>query len=506
MSVDQAALPSGSVVSRAWKTLPDTARVAIGIFAFITIWTTFHAISHGMRAINDDTAEAYVWGQQFEWGFWKHPPFWAWIAGAWFDVFPRNVASIALLASVNAAIGLVGAWKLTGCFLRDESRASATVLLLLTPLYTFLAFTFNANSIFIPLWPWTAYFFVRAIDRQSFGASILFGAMAAIDMMSKYYAAILIVTCIAAAMIHSARKACMRSMLPWLSAATAALLFAPHLYWLAHSNYATLHYFGRETGHGAVFVVRQLAVLIGECIAYNAVAAVFVMAVTRTSPADWLSRFRERVRDSRFRFLAVLALLPAGLTLICSVLFRVSISSNTMIGVFCLTPVLFLDLAAPADPAKLQRASFVAVGLVTVASLLAAPALASLGTRDLAFTRSIAQQLDLLWTANAHTPLRYVAGAEPYSEKMAFYLPERPQDFILYNFAAAPWVTPGDLARNGFAAVCPSQDARCIANARKFAPARLVEKTILLPGRKHNAANTSETFTLIAALPKETSR
>lgn len=501
MSIEQALLPFDAVSSRAGRALPKTAWVVISTVALIAVWTAFHTISHGMRAINDDTAEAYIWGQQFEWGYWKHPPFWAWIAGVWFDVLPRNVWSIAILASANAAIGLLGAWKLTGSFLHGEARASATLLLLLTPLYTFLAFTFNANSIFIPLWPWTVYFFVRAIDRQSVGASILFGVMAAIDMLSKYYAALLIVTCICAALVHPARKVYLRSAFPWLSAAIGALVFAPHLYWLSHNNYSTLHYFGRETGHGVGFIIRQVAVLIGECIAYNAVAAAFVMAATRTSPKDWLVRMRARMRDDRFRFLIVLALVPAGLTIVCSALFRVNISSNTMIGVFCLMPVVFLDLAEPADTAKLQRTTIAAVGLLSAISLLAAPALAAIGTRDLAATRNMALQLDQLWTSNTQMPLRYIAGDEPYSEKMAFYLPERPQEFILFNFAAAPWVTPDDLARNGFTAVCSSQDAKCIARARKFAPGRIVAKTILLPGRKRKRESGS--FMLIAAPPGE---
>jgi 4-amino-4-deoxy-L-arabinose transferase-like glycosyltransferase len=495
-------MPFDGASARASRPAAPAIWIAASILGFVAIWTLFHAVAHGARAVNDDTAEAYVWGQQFEWGYWKHPPFWAWIAGVWFDIFPRNVWPLALLASANAAIGLLGAWKLIGCFLRGDDRVSATFLLVLTPLYTFLSFTYNANSIFIPLWPWTAYFFVRAIDRQSVAASILFGVLAAIDMLSKYYATILIVTCVCAALVHPARKAYLRSALPWLSAGTALALFTPHILWLMRSNYPTFHYFGHETGHGAGFVFVQAAALLGEGIAYNIVAAIFVMIVTQTSPSDWLARFRMRAHDSRFRFLAVLTLLPAFLTLACAVLFRVGISNNTLIGVFCLMPALFIELAAPENPAKLQRASIFAAGLVAFISLAAAPVFAKIGTRDFAATRALAQQLDSLWARNARTPLQYVSGAEPYAEKMAFYLPERPRDFILYKFEDAPWVTPAGLARSGFAAVCDRQDNVCIAHAHQFAPGKVIAQPFTLASHRQGD-KAGKSLMLFVAPPRE---
>ena len=61
-------------------------------------------------------AEAYAWGQEFQLGYNQHPPFWAWVCGLWFQVFPRTGWAFALLSSTNAAIGLWGAWTLIGDF------------------------------------------------------------------------------------------------------------------------------------------------------------------------------------------------------------------------------------------------------------------------------------------------------------------------------------------------------------------------------------------------------
>ena len=98
----------------------------------------------------------------------KHPPFWAWICGLWFSVLPRSGWAFAILSSLNAGIGLCGAWMLIGNFADGQKRLAATVLLLLTPFYTFLSYKYNANSIFLSIWPWTLHFFVRSIERRQF--------------------------------------------------------------------------------------------------------------------------------------------------------------------------------------------------------------------------------------------------------------------------------------------------------------------------------------------------
>ena len=64
---------------------------SLALFAlFVLIWTVYGVISASPAAIHNDMAEAYAWGREFQLGYEKHPPFWAWIAGLWFEVFPAR--------------------------------------------------------------------------------------------------------------------------------------------------------------------------------------------------------------------------------------------------------------------------------------------------------------------------------------------------------------------------------------------------------------------------------
>jgi hypothetical protein len=68
-------------------------------------------------------AEAYVWGREFQLGYFQHPPFWAWIAGLWFEVFPRADLAFTLLATLNAGLGLYGSWLLIGDLLMRQATS-----------------------------------------------------------------------------------------------------------------------------------------------------------------------------------------------------------------------------------------------------------------------------------------------------------------------------------------------------------------------------------------------
>ena len=71
---------------------------------FVSIWTAYSVISTSPASIHNDMAEAYIWGREFQLGYFQHPPFWAWIAGIWFEVFPRADWAFALLAMFNAGL------------------------------------------------------------------------------------------------------------------------------------------------------------------------------------------------------------------------------------------------------------------------------------------------------------------------------------------------------------------------------------------------------------------
>ena len=137
------------------------------IAAHIITMTLFATIARLPGAIWDDMLEAWAWGQQFQLGYYKHPPLYAWVAGLWFKILPRSDASCYALSALNIGAGLVGVWRLSGLLLRRYARLSTVSLLLFTPSFQYLATNFNANTILLSIWPWTAYYFVKPLQSNS---------------------------------------------------------------------------------------------------------------------------------------------------------------------------------------------------------------------------------------------------------------------------------------------------------------------------------------------------
>jgi len=461
--------------------------------AFVAVWTMYGAISGAPKAIHGDMSEAYVWGREFQLGYNQHPPFWAWIAGAWFAVAPHTGWSFALLSSLNAALGLLGAWFLIGDFTSGNRRIASTVLLLLTPFFTFLSFKYNANSIFLSLWPWTTHFFVRSIDDRKPGDAVGFGVFMAAAMLSRYYAIILGLSCLLAACLHPERKRYFISPAPYISLVVGLVLFSPHVWWLFHSDFRSVRYALRLSATHEILAqgwagpARYALELLAASVAYHLIVLGVILAVGRTAPRDWIAAGRRLWPDQRFRFMLALALAPLMFTVLAGLAFHLKISSNMTIGIFSLAPLVLIELFGGRDDERLQRRGVQIVVAMSLVALLASPAIAYMTIRlDNKNPEVVLPQIELAreatrqWRQRTGSPLAYVAGGRLYPGAISFYSPDRPHGFVKFDFGQAPWVTPADLARDGLLAVCQSDDQPCQASASAYSTPRTIRTTLSL--------------------------
>ncbi len=482
--------------------------------AFVAVWATYAGISDGPVAIHQDMSEAYVWGREFQLGYNQHPPFWAWIAGGWFSVMPRTTWSFDLLAILNAAVGLLGAWWLIGDFTSGSRRIAAVALLLLTPFYTFLSLKYNANSIFLSLWPWTLHLFMRSIDERKLSDAVWFGVLMAAAMLSKYYAVILGMSCLAAACLHPERRRYFTSASPYISLAVGLALFSPHVWWLFQNNFRSVHYAtGLSAAHGIsshdwVTPARYGLETVAACIGYQVVVIGLILAVSRTGPRAWIAASRARLAEPRFRMLLVLAWSPLAFTVLFGLLLRLKISSNMTIGVFSLAPLALIELVGVRDDGRLQRRSVqLAVGL-SLAALVLSPLVAYGMIRLSKDPRVVLPQMELardataVWRQRTGLPLTYVAGENLYPGAVAFYSPDRPHSFIRFDYGQAPWVTPADLARNGLLAVCQADDAACLAAAGRFSTPQTARVPLILSHSFWGYSRAPRAFVLFMTPPQ----
>ena len=442
----------------------------------VVAWTIYASIAHGFGAVHDDMAEAWAWGKEFQLGYYKHPPFYSWIVGGWFKIFPRDNWSYFLLSALNAALGLAGAWALAGRFLTGLNRFAAVLLLTLTPFYNFLAINFNANSILLSLWPWTVYFFVRSIETGRLTHAVLLGGFSGFGLLSKYYSALLLVCCFGAALLHPARARYFRSPAPYVAVLVCGLVVAPHVWWTISNGAPTVQYAMARAQYSTAYVLSKAAQSGVSSMLYHGVALGVLFLALRERALPLLRQAWSRIWQPDHRWIAVLAFGPFILTLMAGFIGQMKISSNFTIPIFYLVPVVAL-LAAAADM-SVARFQIIAMAsaMVIVAPLLASPLVAYLSFatgRDIASQprRELVAQAHRVWHEQIGTPVKLVAGTEPYSLALAFYSPDEPSELSHFNMDWSPWVVRSRIDQEGLLIACVKSDLQCFKQAGGFATA-----------------------------------
>src|ERR1700730_15336737 len=195
-------LPAASRVRR-WPTIrrlaawlaasasdPKAApRLVIGFAAaHAVLWTLILVNLKAAQDVHMDVAEAFAWGQKFQFGYGKHPPLAGWVAGVWFRIFPvANWATYAL-AMATLGCGLVSCW-LIALRVVDRRRAFFVVVMLaLYPIFNFKGFKYNPDLLQLVTLPLLVLAYLHAFEKRSLRAGLWLGLAAAVALMTKYWA------------------------------------------------------------------------------------------------------------------------------------------------------------------------------------------------------------------------------------------------------------------------------------------------------------------------------
>lgn len=450
----------------------QSVQLALGLVLYVVIGTLVATMT--FNSPHHDMLETWAWGQNLALGYHKHPPLSGWMAGLWFRVMPRDGWSFHLLAYANAAVGLWAVWLAAGRLLSGRTRLAAVLLLLLTPFFTFSPAKFNANTVLLSAWPWTVYLFILSLERRTLVSGLLLGVAAAAAMLGKYYSVLLLVSCLAAALLHPAARAYFRSPAPYAAVAALLVAVAPHAAWLVANEYQTVTYAVSKTRPHLSEIVGRGTWAMFAGLALHLPAAVALVMVTGMGWREAVGKLRAGVLKRDNAWLVVLALGPYLLTYVACIVGHVRISLQFMIPIFFLWPMVLLRLlGAEVAAARLRVLNYV-VAAAGAAAIATAPAV-SLANIRLDYPvaveprRQVAKEATRLWHQKYGRSLGIVGGTQGYAEAISFFSPDAPVELVELNYRYAPWVTPALIAREGALYVCDVARHICIERARELA-------------------------------------
>ena len=344
------------------------------VVAFVVVWMLFWTVSTASVDVHIDADEAIVWARHFAFGY-KHPPVTGWLFALWFSVFPRQPWAVDLLNVTMLAVAVAVTWRLLRDHL-DKNRALLGLLaLLLIPLYDVKAEVLNANTVTIPFWAATLLFYLRA--RRGLGSFDAFfaGAFASLTMLGKYWAVFLLAGMAVASLVGPGARRFWRSPAPYVMAAGAAIVIAPHVWWLVSERGGASVQFAESVANHASFgdALTLSAYYILGAAAYIAGPLIFLAALrpSRAALADiaWPA-------DEDRRQALVLLLVPLVLPALVNLVIPYRLTPDWTFPNWALLPVvLYASRYLIVDEAAVARAGLVVVA-GTVVALVASPVIA----------------------------------------------------------------------------------------------------------------------------------
>jgi 4-amino-4-deoxy-L-arabinose transferase-like glycosyltransferase len=452
-------------------------RLVIGFAAAHAVLWTFILIN--LKAAQDvhmDVAEAFAWGQKFQWGYGKHPPLSGWVAGLWFKIFPVADWATYALAMATLGTGLVICW-LIALRVVDRRRAFFTVVMLaLYPIFNFKGFKYNPDLLQLVTLPLLVLACLHAFEKRNVRSGLWLGLAGALALMTKYWVLTMIGAIGIAALIHPERWSFLRSPAPWVAIATLVVVMIPHLIWLKEVDFVPLTYAGDVYGLSSRaqslqlvlgYVAHNLALLaLPIALALLALARPWRQSSSLFTRASSDGAKASVNRSQAFNIWIIQSVVAIGPP-IGGLIFTVYMKTDWGISLFFLTP-----LALVAIPSlRLQRIALFRIAAIwlflTLATLAASPLIVSYEvaanfSNGLIYSSrsALARELTQAWHERFHTRWAVVAGTTEVGEPMTFYSPDAPAPFTPGEIWASGLTSVAEARRLGFIGICDTSDVR----------------------------------------------
>lgn len=209
---------------------------SLHVIFFVALLSIFRPIA-GL-----DVPENFFWGKHLEFGYYKHPPLFAWISHIFAIFFGASAFTNYLICGVLMFVSFIGIYFIAKEFLPEE-KALIAVLLLEGLTYSGInTRIFNANSVQIPFWILTTLFYIRAIRAKNLIYFGLFGAFLGLGFLGKYFTLLLGFVIFLSFISLKETRDLLKTPLPYFAVLCFFITISPHIYWLFQNDFLPFSY------------------------------------------------------------------------------------------------------------------------------------------------------------------------------------------------------------------------------------------------------------------------
>ena len=203
------------------------------------VWTVLPSLIYFNLPL--DVIEAMVYGREWQLGYDKLPPLPWWVAEAVYRVFGSD-DSLYALSQVAVIIAFVAVWKTARPLVGATGALAAILITDGMHYFTASATKWNHNVIELPLWALAGFAFYAALRRDKVGYWVLLGAAIGLAWWAKYFMVVLAAPFALFLIFDRDARRHLASPGPWIAAAVALVVMAPHLIWLVQNDFLPFNY------------------------------------------------------------------------------------------------------------------------------------------------------------------------------------------------------------------------------------------------------------------------
>ncbi|MBD9371908.1 glycosyltransferase family 39 protein [Rhizobium sp. ARZ01] len=397
-----------------------------------------------------DVVEGGTWAPHWLLGTYKHPPGPAWLLQVMQYIVPGYILGPYFLSQLCVALTYFLVY-LTGRQLMDDSRAIAGTLLLAGSYYfTIPTYEFNHNVLQLPVWAGIILTCSCILNRpQKTVFWFILGCLLGVGMYAKYSVAVIAVVTVIYTLTFAAVRIQFLSFRPYLTAAVALTIFAPHIYWLFQNDFSPFVYAAsRAHAKGSflqpvLFALTQLA---------DHVPILLLLAFVGFSALGRSARRKETANSllflRLFTFTPILLVTGGALVTGTKLLDMWGMPMFTTVGLW-----LVAEVRRDWSLEMIRRLAQGAVGIVIFTALFFVGQ--SLWARSHKPSRpfwpmhELEEKVDALWSAEVKTPLALVGGDRWLAGLVAVASPGHPGVIIGGDLSKSPWITEQDIREKG---------------------------------------------------------
>jgi hypothetical protein len=261
--------------------------------------TIVHIATNGRYGFHRDELQFLSDARHLDWGFVPYPPLTPFIERISLGLFGLSLIGLRMFSVIGQAVVIV----VSGLMARDLggsrlAQVATALAVSLSPLPIFEATEFQYTSFAFLWWVLIAWFTIRLLKTENPRWWIPIGTAIGLGLMTKY-AIVFFIAGILVGMAFTPARRYFASKWFWAGVGLALVIFSPNILWLVQHNFISYtflqHIHTRDVGEGRAdgYLVNQ-----------------FLVCANLFAAPVWLVGLYAYLRDSRYRMIAFMYLVP----------------------------------------------------------------------------------------------------------------------------------------------------------------------------------------------------